>query len=84
MTRFGKNSPIGFFDSGVGGLTVLAKVKKLLPKRTHKYIDKVTSKDLGPLIGADKPVIFKQQFAFVLFLLSILYQILSGLKRGFS
>ena len=29
-----------------------------------KYIDKVASKDLGPLIGADKPVIFKQQFAF--------------------
>lgn len=25
------NSPIGFFDSGVGGLTVLNKVKKLLP-----------------------------------------------------
>ena len=43
---------------------VADKVKKLLPKRTHKYIDKVASKDLGPLIGADKPVIFRQQFAF--------------------
>lgn len=31
------NNPIGFFDSGVGGLTVLAKVKKLLPKENFIY-----------------------------------------------
>ena len=31
------NSPIGFFDSGVGGLTVLQKVKKLLPNESFIF-----------------------------------------------
>ena len=31
------NSPIGFFDSGVGGLTVLDKVKKLLPFENYIF-----------------------------------------------
>lgn len=31
------NRPIAFFDSGVGGLTVFAKVKKLLPKENYLY-----------------------------------------------
>lgn len=31
------NSPIGFFDSGVGGLTVLNKVKKILPEENFIY-----------------------------------------------
>ncbi len=31
------NRPIGFFDSGVGGLTVLSKVKKLLPKENYIF-----------------------------------------------
>jgi len=31
------NSPIGFFDSGVGGLTVLNKVKKILPNENFIY-----------------------------------------------
>lgn len=31
MSTLNKKSPIAFFDSGVGGLTVLDKVKKLLP-----------------------------------------------------
>ncbi|MBP3820598.1 glutamate racemase [bacterium] len=32
-----KNSPIGFFDSGVGGLTVLSKVKKLMPNESFIF-----------------------------------------------
>ena len=32
-----KTAPIGFFDSGVGGLTVFAKVKKLLPNENCLY-----------------------------------------------
>lgn len=32
-----KNAPIGFFDSGVGGLTVLNKVKKILPDEKYIY-----------------------------------------------
>ncbi len=31
------NRPIAFFDSGVGGLTVFSKVKKLLPKENYLY-----------------------------------------------
>ena len=35
MSTLNKNdAPIGFFDSGVGGLTVLNKVKKLLPNES--------------------------------------------------
>ena len=31
------NRPIGFFDSGVGGLTVFEKVKKILPDENYIY-----------------------------------------------
>ena len=32
-----RNQPIAFFDSGVGGLTVFSKVKKLLPNENYLY-----------------------------------------------
>lgn len=32
-----KNSPIGFFDSGVGGLSVYSRFKKILPKENTIY-----------------------------------------------
>ncbi len=32
-----KNKPIGIFDSGIGGLTVVSAVQKLLPKETLCY-----------------------------------------------
>ncbi len=32
-----KNKPIAFFDSGIGGLTVFEKVKKLLPNEDYIY-----------------------------------------------
>lgn len=35
--KMDKNSPIAFFDSGVGGLTVLNKVKKILPRENYLY-----------------------------------------------
>ncbi len=38
MSILSTNSPIGFFDSGVGGLTVLDKVKKLLPNENYIFI----------------------------------------------
>ena len=31
------NSPVGFFDSGVGGLSVYAKFKTLLPNENTIY-----------------------------------------------
>lgn len=33
-----KSNPIGFFDSGYGGLTVLKEVQKLLPKYDYLYL----------------------------------------------
>ena len=35
---FQKNSPIGLFDSGVGGLSVFQEVKKLLPHREYIFL----------------------------------------------
>ena len=35
--KISSNSPIAFFDSGVGGLTVLNKVKKILPHESFIY-----------------------------------------------
>ena len=32
------NQPIGIFDSGLGGLTVLGEIKKLLPKEGFVYV----------------------------------------------
>ena len=32
------NQPIGIFDSGVGGLSILSSVKKLLPKESFVYL----------------------------------------------
>jgi len=32
-----KNSPIGMFDSGIGGITILNSIKKLLPKENIIY-----------------------------------------------
>lgn len=37
MTKIGKNSPIGFFDSGVGGLSVYSRFKKVLPNENTLY-----------------------------------------------
>ncbi len=33
-----QNSPIGIFDSGVGGLTILSEIQKLLPKESFVYL----------------------------------------------
>ncbi len=33
-----RNSPIGVFDSGVGGLSVLLEIQKLLPKETSIFV----------------------------------------------
>ena len=32
------NRPIGIFDSGVGGLSILSEVKKLLPHESFIYL----------------------------------------------
>ena len=36
-SNFDSDAPIAFFDSGVGGLTVLNKVKKILPNENYIY-----------------------------------------------
>ena len=37
LNNINSNSPIAFFDSGIGGLTVLNKVKKVLPNESFLY-----------------------------------------------
>ena len=37
ISKINKNSPIGFFDSGVGGLTVYSEFRKLLPAESGLY-----------------------------------------------
>ncbi len=37
LSNLDSNSPIAFFDSGIGGLTVLNKVKKVLPDESFIY-----------------------------------------------
>lgn len=41
------NSPIGFFDSGVGGLTVFKKVKELLPNENYLYFGDTANMPYG-------------------------------------
>ena len=36
-TRLPQNSPIGVFDSGLGGLTVLKSLEKILPNESFIY-----------------------------------------------
>lgn len=38
MTKYMNTSPIGVFDSGIGGLTVLSEIKKLLPNENFVYL----------------------------------------------
>jgi len=39
--------PIGFFDSGVGGLTVFAKLKKILPNEDYLYFGDLKNSPYG-------------------------------------
>lgn len=36
--KISKDSPIGVFDSGIGGLTVLSELKKILPNEKFIYV----------------------------------------------
>jgi glutamate racemase len=38
MTKYTNTSPIGVFDSGIGGLTVLGEIKELLPNENFVYL----------------------------------------------
>jgi len=38
MTKHTNSSPIGIFDSGIGGLTVLSEIKRILPNENFVYL----------------------------------------------
>lgn len=38
MTEYTNSSPIGIFDSGIGGLTVLSEIKRILPNENFVYL----------------------------------------------
>lgn len=45
---FMDNRPIGIFDSGVGGLTVLTEIKKILPNEKLIYLGDTLNFPYGP------------------------------------
>jgi len=61
-----KNNPIGIFDSGIGGLTVLKEVSKLLPKEDIVYFGDTARVPYG---NKSKSTIIKFSTENVLFLL---------------
>ena len=61
------NQPIGIYDSGVGGLSVLIELKKLLPKESFVY---VADQKYVPYGGKTTKQLHKLSSAIVSFLLS--------------
>ena len=56
------NSPIGFFDSGVGGLSVLSKFRELLPNENIIYYGDLKNlpygnKSQAQIIGFSKKIL---------------------------
>ena len=43
-----KNAPIGLFDSGIGGLTVVKAMKKILPNENIIYVGDNKRAPYGP------------------------------------
>ena len=52
MTK-SNNAPIGFFDSGVGGVTVYEQVKKLLPDENYIYFGDTKNMPYGEKTEAE-------------------------------
>ena len=48
MTKPGNSSPIGLFDSGVGGLSVLSSLRHKLPNENYLYVADQTHIPYGP------------------------------------
>ena len=48
MDKINKNSPIGVFDSGVGGLTVFSEIKRILPNESIIYFGDTARVPYGP------------------------------------
>lgn len=62
-----KNNPIGVFDSGVGGITVLKELKKLMPNEDFIYFGDTARSPYGP---RSKIVIEEYSYNIAKFLLS--------------
>lgn len=48
-----RNKPIGLFDSGVGGLTVLRELKKILPNENYIYLADTKNNPYGEKSGEE-------------------------------
>lgn len=62
MAQTLKNAPIGVFDSGIGGLTVLKALEKALPQESFVYIADAAHSPYGTK-GADLVYGFAQQLS---------------------
>ena len=47
MPKLKNNKPIGIFDSGIGGLTVLKQIEKFLPQESYIYVADNLNKPFG-------------------------------------
>ena len=61
------NRPIGIFDSGLGGLTVLKEIKNLLPEESLVYFG---DSGRSPYGTKSKEIIIKYTFQDIRFLLN--------------
>ena len=59
------NRPIGIFDSGVGGLTVLAKIKEMLPNESLIYVGDTANAPYG---GKSPETLLKHSQSIISFL----------------
>lgn len=66
-TKWKKDAPLGIFDSGVGGLTVLKEIKRLLPQEEIIYLGDTAHLPYG---AKSKETIIKLAIANILFLLN--------------
>ena len=63
-----KNKPIGVFDSGLGGLTVLKEIGKILPNEDLVYFGDTARVPYGP---RSKETILKYTFQAINFLMTM-------------
>ena len=63
-SSYNNESPIAFFDSGVGGLTVFSKVKRILPNENYLYFGDLKNSPYGEKSKEDLVNFAKEIFDF--------------------
>ena len=82
----GNNLPIGFFDSGVGGLSVYARFRKLLPNENTIYFGDLKNLPYGNKSKEELLDIYKKFVQNILYhsLFRVITFTLSSLKSSYT